>query len=457
MKYPVKKLERGRYLLFILIILGIGIQFVCINCGLGYDDIWSYDSSNHPIGEISNAAPPSRMPLFYITIKGWAGLFGESEYSLKLLQVILASIFLLFMYKIGKILQSHKLGLIIASLTSINPILVHQTHQLDVSLLLLLLSAASFYYLELYIRKEKAIHLAVFSLLCLLSILTQISAVILVLLMLTYLFLVKKELFLKTAYFTFLPLIAASSIITESIKELINERQMLLFAKAAEYSFMPYQSWNLLFVPLGILALYGVICNKCQTKKEEEKIMLISILGIGGLISGLVASLFIRLTYEHVIFFFVFLLISISFAVNSLKGKVKIAIISLIILLSLFINYTYLSALPEYGWKEASLFIKNNANSQDLILGSCYAKRPLLYYSNISIDSIYNLHNLPNADSHEVIWAIYSQDYDCLWNLKYNETMNGLSYLDKQCYNKEKREIKKVIITRYSDCNYKII
>lgn len=446
-EFNCHKSKLTTFFLVLLIVFGIIINFFYLNKGMGYDDIWNYETAVAPISKIYDAAPPSRTPLYFVFLKIWIAAFGNQEYVLKLFQVLLGIIFVIFMYKLGKRIHSKEAGLLAAAISSISPVLLHQTHQLDVYLMLMLFCLIGFYFLERYLRERKRIHILLFIAFSFLAILTRLSGILFLIIEIFYIFFTASKNKVKISLLSILPLIAAFPFLLKSINLFLSQKAVILSSPGKEIiSFMPYPEWNLFLLAILVVGIYGLVINR----KKSILLFLIGIVPIG---FALVFSGIIKITYEPLIFSFIFLFLYAALSISNMNNKAKVISLIVIIAFSLYANWAYLSTLPDYGWKEASFKVNGMLSNRDIVVGSCFAERPLRYYANLSILSLYNISILPDKLRESAsVFVVYSPDWDCMWDIRKTEVENSLSYIDENCRLTDKDSIKEVVILHYK-CN----
>lgn len=112
-------------------------------------------------------------PLYRLFIKAVGMTAGVSEFSLKFPSVLFGVLSLWVIFKIGKVLQGPPLGWVAALLFAFSPIMVLYSQVVRPYALSVLLTLLSFYFLLVYLKKEKAGALWFYFLFSALSVLTH--------------------------------------------------------------------------------------------------------------------------------------------------------------------------------------------------------------------------------------------------------------------------------------------
>jgi len=127
-----KKITNSKILLIIVILIAILLRIVNIVS----EQIWSDEAISIYISSSSyndfwviviNDIHP---PLYYILLRGWIFILGDSVFSCRLLSVCFSILILPFLYFIGKELKNTKFGLILLFLYSISPFSIYYANEI---------------------------------------------------------------------------------------------------------------------------------------------------------------------------------------------------------------------------------------------------------------------------------------------------------------------------------------
>ena len=131
-----------------ILALGLGLRL----WGLGGEGLWideghSVMVSRLGLGELFKAcAMDNHVPLYFLLVKGWSALFGESEFALRVPAVIFGMLSIWATYLAGAMLFGREAGLVSSLLTALSVLLVHHSQEARMYGLLGLLALASMYF-----------------------------------------------------------------------------------------------------------------------------------------------------------------------------------------------------------------------------------------------------------------------------------------------------------------------
>jgi mannosyltransferase len=140
---------RGDHLL-LLAILCLGLFVRVYNLGgesLWYDEIISVGLAHMTPAEIiADRAANVHPPLYFLLLRGWVALFGDSERAVRSLSVLFGLLAIFMTYKAGRLLFDEEVGMIASLLLALSPFHIRYCQEARAYSLLVLLTLASFYF-----------------------------------------------------------------------------------------------------------------------------------------------------------------------------------------------------------------------------------------------------------------------------------------------------------------------
>lgn len=120
---------------------------------LGHDSLWVDEAFSARIANSSvsslldqaTSADPNP-PLYYLLLRGWISLFGDSEVALRALSALAGVVLVFVVFTLGRRLGGSRVGLIAALLAAVSEFLVHYSQEARVYSLLALFTAGSYYF-----------------------------------------------------------------------------------------------------------------------------------------------------------------------------------------------------------------------------------------------------------------------------------------------------------------------
>ncbi len=148
---------RGEHLL-LLAILCLGLFLRVYNLGgesLWYDEVISVGLAHMTPAEIiADRAHNVHPPFYFLVLRGWVALFGDSEFAVRLLSVVFGCFAILMIYKVGRLLFDKEVGMRASLLLAVSAFHIQYSQEARAYSLLVLLTLASFYCF-LKLLKEK--------------------------------------------------------------------------------------------------------------------------------------------------------------------------------------------------------------------------------------------------------------------------------------------------------------
>ena len=119
-------------------------------------------SFTHMLHEVR--ASESTPPLYYALAWGWAKLFGTGEAGLRSLSALFGAATIPLAYLIGRELAGRRAGLIATAMVAVNPMLIWYSQEARAYSLLVLLTAASLFFLLRALRNARSTDIALWAL-----------------------------------------------------------------------------------------------------------------------------------------------------------------------------------------------------------------------------------------------------------------------------------------------------
>jgi len=94
-------------------------------------------------------------PLYYVILHYWIGLFGESEFTIRLFSVIISLSSIYVLYKVGTLLFNKNVGLLSSLILAVSSFHIYYTQEARSYGLMVLLTLLSFYFLIKILKKRK--------------------------------------------------------------------------------------------------------------------------------------------------------------------------------------------------------------------------------------------------------------------------------------------------------------
>jgi len=153
--------------IFVIVILGIILRLIFIDKpdGLWNDEYVSWMIAAVPFGQgfIDAVKSQCHMPFYYLYLKFFMSIFGQSDILLRLTSVFAGILSIIVMYFIGKE-NDKKTGLMCAGMTAISSFLIYYSQEVRLYSILFLFSALSLLYTLRCIKKTAKNNFILFAL-----------------------------------------------------------------------------------------------------------------------------------------------------------------------------------------------------------------------------------------------------------------------------------------------------
>ncbi len=157
----VSRFIKNKYFLLTLIsLLALFIRLLNIDksFGLWYDEMLTYlvASKSFPMGIIkSTLLYDFHMPLYYLYAHVWMQLFGSNDIVLRLSSVIFGVLTIPAGFLLGKTYKNEKLGLFLAAIMCLNPLMIYYSQEFRFYSIVMFLSTVSMIYIIRLIKAPK--------------------------------------------------------------------------------------------------------------------------------------------------------------------------------------------------------------------------------------------------------------------------------------------------------------
>lgn len=152
------KNNRNELALLAILLLGLFLRIY----DLSTESIWFDEGGSVMYAELNIfqlletvASKDCTPPLYYVILHYWVGMFGESEFFVKLLSVIIGLSSIYILYKVGTLLFNKNVGLLSSLILAISSFHIYYSQEARSYGLMVLLTLLSFYFLIKILKKRK--------------------------------------------------------------------------------------------------------------------------------------------------------------------------------------------------------------------------------------------------------------------------------------------------------------
>ena len=152
------KFSKNKFLFLLLFVIFVGSVLRLYHLGkqsLWLDEAYSVLMSKNLATLWFEQAQDSSPPLYYSILYYWIRLFGDSEFSIRLLSAIFGISLIPLIFVVGNSIFNKEAGIYAALFAAISPIHIYYSQEARMYTLLALLSLSSFFLLDLSIKKKK--------------------------------------------------------------------------------------------------------------------------------------------------------------------------------------------------------------------------------------------------------------------------------------------------------------
>ncbi len=149
------------YLLIGIILLGVALRLIGLNFqSFWLDEIYSMNGSDpsKTVAEVIEYSKTDQPPLYFLLLHFWLKFFSFNDFYGRLLSAAIGITGIVAMFFVGREFKDIKTGLITSFLTAINYFHIYYSQEARFYSLLFLMSALSYLFFLLSIKRQKAIY-----------------------------------------------------------------------------------------------------------------------------------------------------------------------------------------------------------------------------------------------------------------------------------------------------------
>lgn len=453
------RLSRGELVLLAILSLGLFLRIYDLsNESLWLDEGYSIKVANLNLSKIAEETSQNdtHPPLYYMILHFWIDLFGDSEFSTRFPSVIFGFFAILMIYKVGSLIFDKETGLLSSLLLGLSVFHIHYSQEVRMYSLLSLLTLFSMYFFIRLFKERSLMTLVGYILFTVLLMYTHVYGLFIIVAQSIYLAtlcLLSKEVYkLHFKRWILLQLILIV-LFTPWIGFLIVDISGLIqhgfwtprpSIHSIIASFLEYAGSGYLLLPfLALLSFsivnYGKIRSNSGWKdsfkstesyrwnislSDVNKIYLLLMWLLTPIILPFTISRFLTPIYltKYTIPASLAFYILVAKGIKNINSKyVKLAIISVIVVLSSRAVWIYYTKIDKDQWREVASYIEKNARHEDLLVFNWYMcenwafdqyyKRTDLIKKSFSKTPIYedeeNIKTLAStADGYNKVWYV---------------------------------------------------
>lgn len=152
------RIDRHTLILAAILILGILLRLYCLTCESlwldeGYSVLWAKQDTHEMIEAVSRDVHP---PLYFLILHYWIALFGDAEFTIRLLSVIFGTLAIFVIYRVGSLVSDRNVGLLSSLILSLSVFHVHYSQEIRGYSLMVLLTLISMYFFIRLLQERKA-------------------------------------------------------------------------------------------------------------------------------------------------------------------------------------------------------------------------------------------------------------------------------------------------------------
>lgn len=334
-------------------------------------------------------------PLYYLFMKFWINIFGDSEMSLRMPSVIFSLLVGWVIFLIGKAIENEKTGFWAAILFLFNPLIIYYSQEARMYMMAtIFLTVGLYWFLKVKNSKLKIKNLLLINLFFSLAFLTFYGSIFFIVAFLFYLLIQKqwKNFFISLSTVICLLLIISPLLYQQltnakfSLMEVRNWSLVLGKANIKNLLLIPikfsigridfYPKWLYYLIALGwtTFVWFFVVKKFLAIKKSKIRIDLLIALLFFPLIIGFIFS-FITPLLQYFRFLYLIPILAILLSVVDDLNK------RILLFGFLFFSLIYL-IFPQFhreDWKSLSFYLKQNQIKEVFIISS--SADPLIYYN----------------------------------------------------------------------------
>jgi len=415
------KSNKNELILLIILILGLFLRIY----DLGNESIWLdeassiADANSNLFKIVKNTAGDNHTPLYAVVLHFWINLFGDSEISTRFLSVLFGFFAIFMIYKVGSLIFDKEVGILGALLVAVSTLHINYSQEVRMYSLMALLTLLSMYFFIQFLNKRSLIISIGYILSSILLIYSHYYGFFIIIAQNIYiltLFLFSKK--VHKLNFRIWLLLQLVLILLFTPWVLIFIKQALRVKSGQSLGWIPvpsmhslieslklYSGSNILLCLFLILSSYSLVSYKKIREGIDRKVFFKSIEGnklniplsnaegiyllLVWLLTPIILPFMIsKLStpiywYKYTIGASLAFYLLVAVGIRNIDYKyIKLAVTSLVIIVSLASVWRYYSVINKERWIEAANYIDMNAGHGDLLLFNAgYCQRPFDYYS----------------------------------------------------------------------------
>ncbi len=447
------KFLRPHFALFGILFLGLFLRLYHLGSeSFWLDEGYSISGAKQSLVDIFRTAPEDlHPPLYFFLLHGWFKLFGDAEFSARLLSTLFGLLSVFAIFKLGSLLFDEETGLIASLIMSVSVFHVYYSQELRSYTLMAFLAIASFYFFCAYLKQEGRSHrYLVWNIVLSFLLLYTHSFAVLVVLTQNLCFLLNLLFGGRTArtkvrpwvlsqfflFISYLPWII-SAIKTTAITRhniWIPKPSLLTFAGA----FYKYAGSVPVLILFGLAVLFLVLYYRSYSRSKFFYFLLVWLfitVGVPFAVSLIFTPVYV---YRYLIAGSVPAYLLVAFSIRSLRLRwLRWAMVIALVIFSLMGVYASYATIDKEQWREAASYVDAHAQKGDLVVfsaGYCqmifdhYSKKEglvkrefpkLVYRTSLLIDdnsrevTEQNVKELPKlTEGYDRVWLVISHGID---------------------------------------------
>ena len=154
-KYLTDKTHCVLIYAILLIIFATGLRFFHLTyAGLRLDEIKTVARAEAPVDEmVDKCFRGGHFPFYFFAVKAWTQIFGNSEFALRSMSILFATLGLIWFWRLARLLLSPSAALTALLLFSLNQVNIWADKEVRMYSVIIFISTAAGYYLIKYIYK----------------------------------------------------------------------------------------------------------------------------------------------------------------------------------------------------------------------------------------------------------------------------------------------------------------
>lgn len=415
----MSKSTRDRLTILAILFLGLFLRIYHLsNESIWYDEAYSIKMATSSLHQSLEhiAQYDKHPPLYYLLLRYWINLFGDTEFSTRFLSVIFGFFSIFMIYKVGSLIFDEEVGILSSLILGLSTFHIYYSQEARMYSLMTLLTLLSIYFFVKLIRERSLIASIAYMLSSILLMYTHVYGLFIIIaenIYIVTLFLFSKEsrklnfriwiLLQAILIALFTPWISALSkqvmaiesgfyITKPSILSIIqtfyissgSKLLLFLFIILSFFSVLTYEKieggidWKDLFKSIESYQLNIRFSN-------VVRIYLLSVWLLTPIILPFIISKVSGPIYrdKYTIAASLAFYILVAAGIRNIDYKyIKLAIIAIIIVFSLVSVRRYYTTINKQQWREVANYIDSNAKHGDLLLfNGFFTQTPFDYYS----------------------------------------------------------------------------